>query len=57
MLREGGHVVHVGDENIFAHKGEAIFSVYPRLDSEVCRSCTARIFTECDAALPNGEKR
>jgi len=57
MLREGGQVERVGRENIFAHKGEAISAVYPRLDSAVCRTCTARIFTECDAALPNGEKR
>ncbi len=57
MLREGGHAEHVGRENIFAHKGEAIAAVYPRLDSEICRTCTARIFSECDAALPNGERR
>lgn len=57
MLREGGHAEHMGRENIFAHKGEAIASVYPRLDSEICRHCSARIFTECDVALPNGEKR
>jgi SulP family sulfate permease len=57
MLREGGHVERVGRDNIFSHKGEAISAVYPRLDSEICRNCTARIFTECDIALPNGEKR
>jgi sulfate permease, SulP family len=57
MLREGGQVNHVGQENIFPGKGVAIAAIYPRLDSAICRSCTARIFTECDAALPNGEKR
>ncbi len=57
MLHEGGQVEHVGQENIFANKGKAIAAVYPRLDSEICRTCTARIFTECDPALPNGEKR
>lgn len=57
MLREGGHVERVGRNNIFAHKGEAISAIYPRLDSEICRNCTARIFTECDFALPNGERR
>jgi SulP family sulfate permease len=57
MLREGGQVEHLGRENIFTSKGEAISAVYPRLDSEICRSCTVRIFTECDVALPNGEKR
>jgi SulP family sulfate permease len=57
MLREGGYVEHLGRENIFGHKGEAISAIYPKLDSEVCRTCKARIFTECDVALPNGEKR
>jgi SulP family sulfate permease len=57
MLREGGHVDHVGQENIFGSKGQAIAAIYPQLDSEVCRNCTARIFTECDVALPNGKKR
>jgi SulP family sulfate permease len=57
MLREGKHVDHVGQENIFANKGTAISSVYAKLDSEICRTCTARIFNECDAALPNGETR
>ncbi len=57
MLREGGQAEQIGHENIFSHKGEAIAAVYPRLDSEICRNCTARIFTECDVALPNGEAR
>ncbi|MEW6132501.1 MAG: SulP family inorganic anion transporter [Pseudomonadota bacterium] len=57
MLREGGHDERVGRENIFANKGEAIAAVYKRLDSEICRNCSARIFTECDASLPSGEAR
>jgi SulP family sulfate permease len=57
MLREGGHADHVGQENIFGSKGQAISTIYPKLDSEICRTCTARIFSECDVALPNGEKR
>ncbi len=57
MLATGGHVNHVGQENIFAGKGEAVSAVYPRLDSEVCRRCTIRIFQECDVKLPNGEAR
>ncbi len=57
MLREGGQAEQIGRENIFSNKGEAISSVYPRLDSEICRNCSARIFTECDAALPDGQPR
>ena len=57
LLREGGHAELIGRENIFSHKGEAISATYPKLDSEICRNCSARIFTECDVLLPNGEKR
>lgn len=57
MLREGGQVDHVGEGNIFRHKGDAISAIYPKLNSDICRNCTARIFTECDVALPDGERR
>jgi sulfate permease, SulP family len=57
MLTTGGHVDHVGQTNIFAGKGEAISAVYSRLDPDVCRSCNARIFQECEVRLPNGETR
>ena len=57
MLNRGGHAEAVGRENIFDHKGEAIQAIYPRLDSDICRSCTARIFLECQRALPDGTPR
>jgi SulP family sulfate permease len=57
MLNRGGQAEEVGRENIFDHKGEAIEAVYPRLDSAICRACTARIFRECQAALPDGTPR
>jgi len=57
MLNRGGHAEEVGRENIFDNKGEALQAVYPRLDSEICRSCTTRIFRECHIALPDGTPR
>jgi SulP family sulfate permease len=57
MLNRGGHAEQVGRENIFDHKGEAIQAIYPRLDSDICRTCTARIFHECQLALPDGTPR
>ena len=57
MMKRSGQVDTVGDDNIFRHKGEAIKSIYSRLDSEICRTCTARVFHECHRALPNGEPR
>jgi SulP family sulfate permease len=57
MLNRGGHAEQVGRENIFDHKGEAIQAIYPRLDTDICRNCTARIFHECQLALPDGTPR
>jgi len=57
MLRRSGQVDTVGEEQIFRHKGDAIQAIYPRLDSEICRTCTARIFRECHIALPDGTPR
>ena len=57
MLRRSGQVDTIGEEQIFSHKGDAIKAIYPRLDSEICRSCTARIFRECHIALPDGTPR
>lgn len=57
MLKRSGQVDTVGEDQIFRNKGEAIKSIYARLDSEICRTCTARVFHECHRALPNGEVR
>ncbi|MDP1929606.1 MAG: SulP family inorganic anion transporter [Thiobacillus sp.] len=57
MLRRSGQVDTIGEEQIFRHKGDAIQAIYPRLDNEICRTCTARIFHECHKALPDGTPR
>jgi SulP family sulfate permease len=57
MLRRSGQVETIGEEQIFRHKGDAIQAIYSRLDSEICRSCTARVFSECHIALPDGTPR
>ena len=36
-----------GRENLFFKKEEAIREIYKRLDPEICRTCPARIFSEC----------
>ncbi len=57
LLEQGGYLEEIGEDNLFPTKSHPIDSVYPKLDSEICRSCTARIFPQCHVALPNGEPR
>lgn len=57
MLKRSGQVDAVGEDHIFRHKGDAIQAIYARMDNEVCRTCTARVFRECHAALPDGTPR
>ena len=57
MLKRSGQVDAVGEDQIFRHKGEAIHAIYARLDSAICTHCTARVFQECHAALPDGRPR
>ncbi len=57
MLRRSGQVDTVGEDQIFRHKGDALQSIYARLDNEICRTCKVRIFHECHVALPDGTPR
>lgn len=47
VLRKGGYLEEIGDENIFSSKAQALSSIYERLNREICRSCDKRIFQEC----------
>jgi SulP family sulfate permease len=49
------YVREIGEGNLFQVRTRAIAVIYPRLDSEICRSRRARIFRECHIALPNGK--
>ena len=52
LLERGGFLDSIGRDCVFEAKDDAIRAIYARLDSSRCRSCDARIFTECavDAA-------
>jgi SulP family sulfate permease len=47
QLAESGALKTIGGANLFDSKTDAIATIYQRLDPEVCRTCTARIFREC----------
>ena len=52
QLAESGALKAIGGRNIFDSKTEAIREIFPHLDHEACKTCTARIFNECRAVMP-----
>lgn len=51
ILREG-YLDLIGANNIFDSKDEALSEIFKRLDRDICRRCTARIFLECQELPP-----
>jgi SulP family sulfate permease len=37
----------IDERNLFSSKSEAIHAIYAKLDHDLCKNCTARIFKEC----------
>jgi SulP family sulfate permease len=42
-----GYLLDIGTDYIYESKAEAIADIFTRLDPEICKHCTARIFIEC----------
>jgi sulfate permease, SulP family len=57
LLERGGYLAEIGKDNIFPVKARAVGFIYPKIDTEICRTCPVQIFRECRTALPNGEPR
>ena len=47
VLRNGGFLEELGEENLFRSKRDAIPAIVGRLDPAICARCHARIFHEC----------
>jgi len=43
-----GILKNIGGKNIFDSRGEAIASIFTRLDKDICKKCQSRIFIECE---------
>ncbi len=54
-LRRSGCSDFIGPDNFFYSKQDAVRSIFGKLDRDICKECTARIFREChDIPGPNG---
>lgn len=57
LTSRGRYISELGRENILDVRTNVIAKLYPRLDSNICRTCQARIFAQCQGRLPSGEDR
>ena len=57
MWKKTGFTRLLGPEHQFPDKRTAIATIFQKLDPEICRRCTARIFEECQTAPgPEGDE-
>lgn len=47
VLKRGGYLDVIDKGTIYDSKEEAIEEIFKRLDKDICRTCTKRIFKEC----------
>ncbi len=52
MWQTTGFTRLLGSDHQFPDKRVAIATIFPKLDPQICRTCTARIFWECDSVPP-----
>jgi SulP family sulfate permease len=57
FLRKADKLDDIGAGAFFPAMSNWIKPIYSTLDPEICRSCKARIFSECHEKLPDGEPR
>jgi sulfate permease, SulP family len=47
ILRRGGHLAEIGEENVYDDLASAVASIDTKLDRSVCRRCAKHVFKEC----------
>jgi SulP family sulfate permease len=57
FLRKADKLDAIGAGGFFPVMSNWIKPIYSTLDPEICRTCQARIFSECHDKLPDGEAR
>jgi sulfate permease, SulP family len=57
FLGRGGYLRVIGERNLFSPRDDVMTTLYPQLDTEICRTCSARIFAQCHGTLPDGQPR
>jgi SulP family sulfate permease len=57
VLEASGVMMALGAEQIHVAKADALRSIYAKLDANICATCTARVFDECQTTLPDGRLR
>ncbi len=57
FLRKSDKLDDIGEGGFFHAMSNWIKPVYATLDSNICRECKYRIFSECQTHLPDGEAR
>lgn len=52
FLKHGGFMGEIGQDHVFETEYKAINQIFGSLDRDICSTCTARIFNECQTLPP-----
>ncbi|WP_227657533.1 SulP family inorganic anion transporter [Candidatus Magnetaquicoccus inordinatus] len=52
LLKRGGYLQTIGEENLFGSKSAALKTIFSRLDAQLCQQCRHPLFQECPFAHP-----
>jgi SulP family sulfate permease len=56
VLRAGGYLRDIGEENVFESEARAVEEIRGRLDDEVCAVCRKRVWAQCGSEAPRARK-